>query len=128
MNTPISRGRLWTGRILSGIAVLFMLFDSISKLLKVSQSVEGSIALGYAEHHVLIIGILGLVSTIVYAFPRTAPLGAILLTGYFGGAIATQIRMDAPLFSNVLFSVYLAIFVWGGIWLRDERVRKLFSL
>ncbi|RKN66048.1 DoxX family protein [Paenibacillus ginsengarvi] len=128
MNTPISRGRLWTGRILSGIAVLFMLFDSISKLLKVSQSVEGSIALGYAEHHVLIIGILGLVSTIVYAFPRTAPLGAILLTGYFGGAIATQIRMDAPLFSNVLFSVYLAIFVWGGIWLRDDRVRRLFSL
>jgi hypothetical protein len=127
MTQSISKGRLWTGRIMSGLAILFMLFDSILKLIKPPEVVEGTVVLGFAEHHILLIGILGLISTLLYAIPRTTVLGAILLTGYFGGVIATHIRLDNPLFSHILFPVYIAILVWGGIWLRDERVLKLFS-
>ncbi|MFC5653592.1 DoxX family protein [Paenibacillus solisilvae] len=128
MTANISKGRLWTARIMSGIIILFMLFDSILKLIKPVQVVEGTISLGYEEHHIMVIGILGLISTILYAFPRTSFIGALLLTGYFGGVLATQIRVDAPLFSTILFPVYLAVLTWGGIWLRNEKVRKLFSL
>ncbi|WP_248924773.1 DoxX family protein [Paenibacillus hamazuiensis] len=125
MTKQISKGRLWTARILSGIAILFMLFDSIFKLMKPAAVVEGTVTLGFAEHHIVPIGIIGLICTILYAIPRTSVLGALLLTAYFGGAVASQVRMDAPLFSNILFAVYLAVFVWGGLWLRDERVRNL---
>ncbi|MBB6690007.1 DoxX family protein [Cohnella xylanilytica] len=127
MTEKISRGRFWTAWVLSGIVVLFMLFDSISKLFKPSSVVEGTVTLGFAEHHIVPIGIIGLICTVLYAIPRTSVLGAVLLTGYFGGAIATQVRMDAPLFSNTLFAVYLGILMWGGLWLRDKRVRRLFG-
>lgn len=126
MNQSISRGRLWTGRILSIIAILFMLFDSITKLMKTAIVVESTEQLGYAEHHIVAIGILGLVSTLLYAIPRTSAFGAVLLTGYLGGAIATNMRLDLSLFGNVLFPVYLAVLIWGGIWLRDEAVSRLF--
>jgi hypothetical protein len=125
MTTHISKGRLWTARIMSGLVVLFMLFDSVLKLMKPAPVVEGTVTLGYAEHHIIVIGILGLISTILYAVPRTSFLGALLLTGYFGGVVATQIRVDAPLFSTILFPVYLALLTWGGVWLRNEKVRKL---
>jgi hypothetical protein len=128
MTTNISKGRLWTARIMSGLVILFMFFDSVFKLIKPAPVVEGTVALGYAEHHIIVIGILGLLSTILYAVPRTSFLGALLLTGYFGGVIATQIRVDAPLFSTILFPVYLAVLTWGGVWLRDEKVRKLIAL
>ncbi|UUZ87093.1 DoxX family protein [Paenibacillus sp. P26] len=75
-----------------------------------------------------LMAILGLLSTVFYVVPRTTILGAMLLTGYFGGVIATQVRLDAPLFSTILFPVYLAVLVWGGLWLRNEQVRKFFSL
>ncbi|MCZ8515209.1 DoxX family protein [Paenibacillus filicis] len=125
MTTNISKGRLWTARIMSGIIILFMLFDSIMKLIKPAPVVEGTVTLGYAEHHIVVIGILGLLSTILYAVPRTSFLGALLLTGYFGGVVATHVRMDNPLFTHILFPVYLAVLTWGGVWLRDENVRRL---
>jgi hypothetical protein len=128
MNKKITKSRLWTARIMSGIVILFMLFDSVVKLIKPAPIVEGTLDLGYAEHHIIVLGILGLLSTILYAIPRTTVLGAVLLTGYFGGAIATHIRMDNPLFTHILFPVYIALLTWGGIWLRDEKVRKLIPL
>ncbi|GAA3409183.1 DoxX family protein [Paenibacillus hodogayensis] len=128
MTSPISRGRRWTAWILSGLVIVFMLFDSITKLFKAGPVVEGTLSLGYAEHHVAVIGVLGLISILLYAFPRTSVLGALLLTAYWGGAIATHVRLDSPLFSHILFSVYLGILAWGGLWLRDETVRNLIPL
>lgn len=120
-----SKGRIWTSRIMSGLVILFMLFDSIFKFIQPAEVVQGTVELGYQAHHIAIIGALGLLSTILYTIPRTAVLGAILLTGYWGGAVATHLRLDNPLFSHILFSVYLGILAWGGLWLRDERVRKI---
>lgn len=124
----ISKGRLWTARIMSWIVILFMLFDGVTKFIQPAPVVEGTVSLGYSEHHIIVIGILGLIPTLLYAFPRTSVLGALLLTAYFGGVVATHIRMDAPLFTHTLFPIYLAVLTWGGIWLRDERVRKLIPL
>lgn len=126
MTEKISKGRLWTGQIMSGIVILFMLFDGISKLFKPAVVVEGTVTLGFAEHHIVTIGVLALLSTVLYAIPRTAILGAVLLTAFYGGVVATQIRVDAPLFSHTLFAVYLAILAWGGLWLRNDKVRRLF--
>lgn len=121
----ISKGQRWTGRILSGMVILFMLFDSIFKLIASPQVLESVPDLGYQAHHVLPMGILGLVSTIFYLIPRTSILGAVLLTAYFGGAIATHFRLDNPLFSHTLFPVYLALLAWGGLWLRNVLLRTL---
>lgn len=128
MTRTTSKGQLWTGRVMSGIAILFMLLDSIMKLFKPGFVVDSTVSLGFQEHHIYLIGILGLLSTILYALPRTAVLGAMLLTGYFGGVMATQVRLDAPLFSTILFPIYLAVLVWGGLWLRNEQVRKFLLL
>lgn len=122
----ISKGRLWTSLIMSGLVILFMLFDSISKFMKLDEVVEGTVSLGFGEHHIIVIGVLGLLSAILYAIPRTSVLGAIILTGYFGGAIVTHVRVDSPLFSHTLFPVYFAIIAWGGLWLRDEKLRSVF--
>ena len=121
----ISKSRLWTGRALSGLFILFMLFDSTFKFSTSPEVAKASADLGFAEHHVVWMGILALIPTLLYIIPRTAVLGAVLLTAYLGGAIATHFRLDNPLFSHVLFPVYLAIFMWGGIWLRDERLSGL---
>ncbi|MFY0758293.1 DoxX family protein [Metabacillus dongyingensis] len=126
MAKSVSKGRLLTAWVMSGLVILFMLFDSIMKFVKPAQVVEGTLSLGFEEHHIFIIGLLGLLSTILYLVPRTSLLGAVLLTGYFGGVIATHLRLDAPLFSHTLFPVYLAVIAWGGLWLRDETVRSLF--
>lgn len=124
----ISKGRLWTARIMSGLVILFMLFDALGKFMKPANVIEGTLALGYSGHHILTIGILGFVSTILYAIPRTSVFGAVLLTGYWGGAIASNFRMDNPLFSYILFPVYLAILAWGGIWLVNEKLRALIPI
>ena len=115
----------WAGRILSGIAVLFLTFDLSIKLIGAKEAVDGTVQLGWAPHHLPIIGAIQLVCLALYLIPRTAPLGAILWTGYLGGAIATHLRVDNPLFSHTLFPIYVAAFIWGGLYLRDPRVRAL---
>ena len=121
---PSSRGRL-VGRILSGLAIAFLTFDVALKLVPNKMALEATVGLGYQPHHVAIIGAIGLVCLILYVIPRTAPLGAILWTGYLGGAIATNLRLDLPLFSHTLFPIYVAALIWGGLYLRDPRVRAL---
>jgi hypothetical protein len=124
---PVSPGALWTGRGLSAIIVLFMIFDGVIKLPPLDIVTQSMVPLGWpADANVArLLGIIGLVSTALYALPRSSVLGAILLTAYMGGAIATHIRIGNPLFSHTLFGVYLGVILWGGLYLRDPRVRAL---
>jgi hypothetical protein len=117
---------LWTGRILSGILVLFLLFDGAIKLVPLDIVLTTSQQLGIPPHLARTLGVLTLVCTLLYAWPRTAVLGAVLLTGYLGGAIYVHLLAGSPLFSHTLFSIYLGLFAGGGLWLRDERLRSLF--
>ncbi len=121
---PSPRARL-VGRILTGITVAFLLFDVVTKLIGAKQSVEGTVSLGYQPHHVPIIGVIGAICLVLYVIPLTAPLGAILLTAYLGGAVASNLRVDNPVFSHTLFPIYFAAVMWGGLYLRDGRVRAL---
>ena len=121
----ISNRARWAGRILSGIAVLFLTFDLVFKLMAAKEAVEGTVQLGWQAHHLPILGAIQLVCLVLYLIPRTAPLGAVLWTGYLGGAIATHLRIDNPLFTHILFPIYVAAFIWGGLYLRDARVRAL---
>lgn len=115
-----------TGRMLSGVFVAFMLIASIApKLLGASVADESLRALGWPDGHTLMIGLIELVCVALYMVPRTSLLGAVLMMAVFGGAMATQIRVGNPLFSHVLFSLYLAAFMWGGLLLRDENFRTL---
>lgn len=124
-----SSAMLWTGRILSGIFVIFMLGASVApKLLGLPIAEETMKQLGWPTGHVLWIGIFELVCVLLYVYPRTNLLGAVLSMALFGGAMATQIRAGSPLFSHVLFSVYLALFMWGGLWLRDPKIRAMFPV
>jgi hypothetical protein len=123
-----SRGRLWTGRVLSALAVAFLVFDAVIKVAKLAVAVEGTTQLGYPERVVAGIGTIELVCLAIYVIPRTAVLGAVLLTGYLGGAVATHVRVGSPLFSHVLFPIYVGLMIWGGLYLRDERLRALFPL
>lgn len=124
---PRGRGRRWTGRVLSGLAAAFLLFDATMKLILLPVVVKATHEIGFPESSVFGIGLTLLVCVAVYLVPRTAVIGAVLLTGYLGGAIATNVRMAAPLFTHVLAPVYLAVFIWGGLYLRDARVRALFA-
>jgi hypothetical protein len=126
-NTTRSNKSVWFGRILSGIAVLFLTVDAGMKVLALRPAVEGTVRLGYPASVVLGIGILQLVCLAVYLVPRTAIIGAVLWTGYLGGAIATQVRVGNPLFTHVLFPVYVAALLWAGLWLRDLRVRAMYE-
>jgi len=126
--TPVSRGRLWTGRIMSALPALFLFVDGVGKLVKPAPVVEGTVQLGYPESILLGLGIVLLTCTVLYVIPRTAVFGAILLTGYLGGAIATHVRVGSPLFSHTLFPVYVALLIWGGLYLRDDRLRALIPL
>jgi hypothetical protein len=120
---------VWTGRVLSGLFVLFMLGASVTpKLLGMPIAEETMKMLGWPPGHVLWIGLLELALVILYIYPRTNVLGAVLFMALFGGAMATQIRVGSGLFSHVLFSVYLGLFMWGGLWLRDAAVRTWFPL
>ncbi|WP_214477481.1 DoxX family protein [Mesorhizobium sp. dw_380] len=126
-SAPVSSGALWTGRVLSGLIILFMIFDGAIKLPPLDIVTQTMVPLGWpADPNVArMLGVIGLVSTALYVLPRTSVLGAILLTAYMGGAIATKVRVDSPLFSHELFGVYLGIILWGGLYLRDPRVRAL---
>ena len=124
---PVSSGALWTGRVLSALIVLFMIFDGAIKLPPLDIVTQTMVQLGWpADPNVArMLGIIGLISTALYALPRTSVLGAILLTAYMGGAIATKVRLDSPLFSHTLFGVYLGVILWAGLFLRDPRLRAL---
>jgi hypothetical protein len=127
-SVPLSKGRLWTGRIMSALPALFLLIDGVGKLVKPAPVVQGTLQLGYPESVLLGLGIVLLSCTVLYVIPRTAVLGAILLTGYLGDAVATHVRVGSPLFSHILFPVYLAVLLWGGLYLRDGRLRALIPL
>jgi hypothetical protein len=127
-SAPLSKGKLWTGRIMSALPALFLLVDAIGKLVKPAPVVEGTVQLGYPESVLLGLGIVLLTCTVLYVIPQTAILGAILLTGYLGGAVATHVRVGSPLITHILFPVYVAVLVWGGLYLRDERLRALIPL
>ena len=120
-----SRGQLWTGRIMSGFVELFLLVDGGARLAGFAPYVEGMTKFGYSASLAPWVGLTLLICTLLYIIPRTSVLGAILITGYLGGAIATHVRAESPLFSSTLFGVYLALMVWGGLWLRLPEVRAL---
>ncbi len=119
----------WAGRALSGLAVAFLLADGAMKFIQPAVVVETMRGLGWpADPATLVmLGILQLGATVLYVVPRTALPGAILLTGYLGGAVATHLRIGSPLFSHVLFGVYIGAMIWGGLWLRDARLRNLLA-
>ena len=118
-----SRRALWTGRVISGLAVAFLIFDSVGKLLEVQPVIEGTKQLGYPQEIVFSLGVTLLSCVLTYLVPRTSVLGAVLLTGYLGGAVATHVRVGNPLFTHVLFPAYVAALLWGGLMLRDGRLR-----
>lgn len=125
--TSPSKAKVWTGRAMAGIVILFMLMDSIFKFIVNEEVIKGTTELGFSTHHLPTLGTLGLISIILYIIPRTEVFGAILLTGYWGGAIATHVRLDNPLFSHILFPVYLGLLAWGALWLKREDLRRLLS-
>lgn len=123
-----SKKMLWIGRIVSWVITLLLLLDAVMKILQVPQVMEGTLKVGYPANAVRPIGIILLVCLICYVVPRTSVLGAILLTGYLGGAVATNVRISAPLFSYTLIPVYVGVLVWGGLFLQDTRLRALIPL
>ena len=118
---------LWTGRVLTGIAATFLFVDALGKLLKVAPVVEGTVKLGYPAGVVFPLGVLLLIGVILYLFPKTSLLGAIYLTAFLGGTVATHVRVGSPLATHVLFGVYVAVFMWGGLALRNPRLMSLLT-
>jgi len=124
---PSSSKTQWASYAMSGLVVAFMLLDGGMKLVPLDVVTQASAAIGYptGAEFTRGLGLLGILCTLLYAMPRTALLGAILLTGYMGGAAASHLRVGNPLFTHVLFGVYIAILAWGGLYLRDARIRAL---
>jgi hypothetical protein len=122
-----SKAARWTGYAMSGLVILFLLFDGGIKLVPLEIVTETSAQIGLPTDasFARTLGILTLIGVVLYAVPQTAMLGAILLTGYMGGAIATHLRIDSPLFSHTLFGAYLGLLIWGGLYLREPRLRAL---
>lgn len=119
---------IWVGRGMSGLLVAFMLMDSIIKLILIQPVIDTMTQMGLPVAMARPIGAIELAVTVLYAVPRTSLLGAVLLTAVFGGAITSHWRLDSPLFSHTLFGVYLGLLAWGGLWLRDPRVRAVMPL
>ena len=119
--------QLWTGRILSGLVSAFFLVDGGMKLFKPPIVLETTLQLGYPESSIIGIGTVMILATLLYLFPRTAVLGAVLLTGYLGGAVATNVRVGGPI-ANILFPVECGLMVWAGLWLRNVRLRRFVPL
>jgi hypothetical protein len=126
-SAPVANTTNRARRIISALAVLFLAFDGIIKVLKLAPAVEATTQLGYPAGLVITIGVLELTCLAVYVIPRTSVLGAILLTGYLGGAIATQVRAGTPLFS-IVFPIIIGALIWGDLFLRDERLRTVIPL
>jgi hypothetical protein len=130
-NTPveaISKGQIWTGRVLAGIAVLFLIMDTTFKLVVSHMAVEATEQLGYPARLIPVIGWMEAILLVLYLIPRTSVFGALLWTGYLGGAVATHFRLGNPLFTHQLFPIYIASLLWLGLWLRDRRVRAILPL
>jgi hypothetical protein len=127
---PIAKPALWLGRVLSGLVIVFLLFDGAIKLVPWPVVTETMDRIGYgsSENLARSLGFITIACTILYAIPPTSILGAILLTGYLGGAMASHLRIGSPLFSHMLFGFYLGLMLWGGLWLRDRRLRTLIPL
>ena len=127
---PVSKPTRWTGRVLSGLVIVFLLFDGAIKLVPWPVVTETMDRMGYGSSETLAraLGAVTIACTVLYAIPPTSILGAILLTGYLGGAIATHVRIGSPLFTHVLFGFYLGLMIWGGLWLRDRKLRSLMPL
>lgn len=126
----ISKRSIWIGRVLSGLAVLFLLFDAIMKFFMDKlppEALEAGAALQWPLELMPAVGTILLICTIIYLIPSTSVIGAILLTGYFGGAIASHVRVSNPLFTHTLFPVYIAVFIWLGLYLRSAKLRNLLS-
>jgi DoxX-like family len=119
-----NKSSVWVGRILSALPVLFLLLDGVMKIVKPAFVVEATVQLGWPESVIVALGVVLVACTILYLIPRTAVLGAILLTGYLGGAVATHVRVGGPLFS-IIMPVILGAMLWGGLYLRDNRLRAL---
>lgn len=128
MSETTPKKRSWAGIVISAIPTLFLLMDAVGKLFKPEPVVTGTIELGYPETVIVPLGITLLICTVLYAIPMTSILGAILLTGYLGGAVATHVRVGNPVFTHMLFPVYLGIMIWLGLYLRDVRLRSLIPL
>jgi hypothetical protein len=122
-----SSKQLWAGRIVTGLTTLFMLMDGVMKIVKPVPVLEASVQMGYPVATLTGIGLALIVCTLIYIIPRTSIFGAILLTGYLGGAVASQVRAGAGLF-ELVFPVLFAVLVWGGLWLRDQRLRRILAL
>jgi DoxX-like family len=118
----------WAGNGLSALVILFMLMDATMKLLQLPIVLETTAQIGWPVSSVVPVGIVLLACTALYAYPPTAVLGAVLLTAYLGGAVATHARIGSPVFSHMLFGVYLGVMLWGGLYLRDGRLRALFPI
>ena len=125
---PVSSKRLWAGRIISAVPVLFLIFDGVGKLINPAPVVASFVQLGYPDSLAPGIGILELACAAIYAIPRTSVLGAILLTGFLGGAIAAHLRVGDPVFTHLFFPIYVGVLVWGGIFLREDRLYALVPL
>jgi hypothetical protein len=121
------RAARWTGRIMSGLVTAFLVFDGAMKLARIAPVIQGTTELGFPLATIVPIGLILLACVALYLIPRTAILGAVLLTGYLGGAIASQLRVGHPLLGYTLFPIYVAALVWGGLYLRDRRVRALLA-
>lgn len=119
---------IWVGRVLSALVILFLLFDGSLKVMELDIVKETGAQLGLPAHLNFGLGVLIFIIVVLYAIPRTSILGAILLTGLLGGAIATHLRVGSPLFTHTLFGLYLGLMAWGGLFLRDERLRALIPL
>jgi hypothetical protein len=113
------------GRVITGLALAFMTLDVTMKLARVKQAIDGTVQLGFSPDVILPLGLIQLACLVLYAIPRTAPLGATLLTAYLGGAVAIHVQRGNPMWTHVLFPVYIAALLWGGLYLRDARVRAL---
>lgn len=120
-----SRKQVVTGYVLTTVAAMFLTFDTVIKILQLAPAMEGTIALGYPASSVLPIGLIEFACLVLYLLPRTSVLGAVLLTGHLGGAIATHVRIGSPLLSHTLFPIYVALLIWGGLYPREPRLRDL---
>jgi DoxX-like family len=129
-NVPVSKPARWVGRVLSGLVIVFLLFDGAIKLVPWPIVTETMDKIGYGSSETLArtLGVITVACTVLYAIPPTSILGAILLTGYLGGAMASHLRIGSPLFSHILFGFYLGLMLWGGLWLRDRGLRALIPL